>query len=172
MPRHKKHRNHFILSSNYVRSSFFGIEDSLVSTTGLIAGLSVGTTDTKFILLAGFVAVAVEAVSMAAGEFLSEETEQDLSRRKRRSSPVIGGIIMLISYFLAGMIPILPIILFPPSYAIYVSMAAALAGLFCLGLVKGTLTRKGVLRSGLQVFFVGGIAAAIGVVVGIVFRGV
>lgn len=172
MPRHKKHRNHFILSSNYVRSSFFGIEDSLVSTTGLIAGLSVGTTDTKFILLAGFVAVAVEAVSMAAGEFLSEETEQDLSRRKRRSSPLIGGVIMLISYFLAGMIPILPIILFPPSYAVYVSMAAALAGLFCLGLVKGQLTRKGVLRSGLQVFFVGGIAAAIGVVVGIVFRGV
>jgi len=172
MPRHKKHHNHFILSSNYVRSSFFGIEDSLVSTTGLIAGISVGTSDTKFILLAGFVAVAVEAVSMAAGEFLSEETEQDLSRRKRRSSPVIGGIIMLISYFLAGMIPILPIMFFPSTYAIYVSMAAALIGLFCLGLVKGSLTRKGVLRSGLQVFFVGGIAAAIGVVVGIVFRGV
>lgn len=171
MPRHKKHRNHFILSSNYVRSSFFGVEDSLVSTTGLIAGISVGTTDTKFILLAGFVAVAVEAVSMAAGEFLSEETEQDLSRRKRRSSPVVGGIIMLISYFAAGMVPIVPIILFPASYAIYVSMAAALVGLFCLGLVKGKLTRKGMLRSGLQVFFVGGIAALIGVVVGIVFRG-
>jgi hypothetical protein len=38
------------LDRDYVRSSFFGIEDSLVSTTGLIAGVAVGTQDAKFVI--------------------------------------------------------------------------------------------------------------------------
>lgn len=170
MPRHKKHPSKQKLTSGYVRSSFFGIEDSLVSTTGLIAGISVGTHEVEFILLASFVAVAVEAISMAAGEFLSEETEQGMTRSRRKSSPIIGGIIMLFSYFAAGMVPILPILLFPISYAVYLSIAAALAGLFFLGLVKGALTRRDMIRSGIQVLVVGGLAAMIGAAVGIFFK--
>ena len=170
MPRHKKHRAKHKIRSNYIRSSFFGIEDSLVSTTGLIAGISVGTQEVRFILLAGFVAVAVEAISMAAGEFLSEETEQDLSKSKQRSNPIVGGAIMFVSYFAAGMIPIIPILFFPIDYAIYVSMVAALVGLFLLGLMKGALTKRNVLKSGIQVLVVGGTAALIGAAVGIFFK--
>jgi VIT1/CCC1 family predicted Fe2+/Mn2+ transporter len=170
MPRHKKHPSKQRLTSSYIRSSFFGIEDSLVSTTGLIAGISVGTQSVDFILLAGFVAVAVEAISMSAGEFLSEETEQDLNRSRHKSSPIIGGAIMFFSYSAAGMVPILPIMLFPIDYAIYVSMAAALVGLFLLGLVKGALTRRDIIRSGIQVLVVGGVAAMIGAAVGIFFK--
>jgi VIT1/CCC1 family predicted Fe2+/Mn2+ transporter len=108
-------------ASDYVRSSFFGIEDSLVSTTGLIAGVAVGTQDPKLVILAGVVGVAVEAVSMAAGEFLSEETTQDLagsSKGKKRTSPLLGGFIMLISYGLAGMVPLLPIMFVQGSMAL------------------------------------------------------
>lgn len=170
MPAHKKRRKKQQLTSSYIRSSFFGIEDSLVSTTGLIAGISAGTSEVKFILLASFVAVAVEAISMAAGEFLSEETEQDLARSKRHSNPIIGGIIMFVSYAAAGMVPILPILFFPIEYAIYVSMIAALVGLFILGIIKGTLTKRRIFQSGLQVLVVGGTAAIIGASVGILFK--
>lgn len=170
MSRHKKRYTKKKISSNYIRSSFFGIEDSLVSTTGLVAGISVGTHEVEFILLAGFVAVAVEAISMAAGEFLSEETEQDLTRSKRRSNPIIGGLIMLVSYIAAGMIPILPILIFPIEYAIYVSIVAALIGLFFLGLMKGSLTKRNIIKSGIQVLVVGGAATLIGAAVGIFFR--
>ena len=51
------------IDSDYVRSSFFGIEDSLVSTTGLIAGVAVGSQNAKYVILAGLVGIAVEAVS-------------------------------------------------------------------------------------------------------------
>jgi VIT1/CCC1 family predicted Fe2+/Mn2+ transporter len=60
--------------------------------------------------------------------------------------------------------------LFPIDYAIYVSMAAALVGLFLLGLVKGALTRRDIIRSGIQVLVVGGVAAMIGAAVGIFFK--
>ncbi len=157
-------------ASDYVRSSFFGIEDSLVSTTGLIAGVAVGTQDPKLVILAGVVGVAVEAVSMAAGEFLSEETTQDLTKGKKRTSPILGGLIMLVSYGLAGMVPLLPIMFVQGSMALPASMAAALVGLFLLGLVKGTITDKSPLRSGIEVLVVGGIAATIGIIVGVTLK--
>lgn len=165
MPSMKKH--HF--DRDYVRSSFFGIEDSLVSTTGLIAGVAVGTQDAKFVILAGLVGIAVEAVSMAAGEFLSEETTHDLDKRDK-ANPITGGLIMLVSYFGAGLIPLLPIMLLPKSYSLYVSVLAALVGLFILGLIKGKVTGKSPLRSGIEVLIVGGVAAAIGIAVGVVLK--
>lgn len=155
---------------HYIRSSVFGIEDSLVSTTGLIAGVAVAASDKKFVIIAGVIAIAVEAISMAAGEFISEDTEKDLSAETDKANPVFSGFIMFVSYFLAGLIPILPIIIFPLPYSVYISVAAALAGLFVLGIIKGKVTRQNLLKAGLQVFIVGGIATAIGIIVGILFK--
>ncbi len=170
MPRHKR-KLQTALVGDYVRSSFFGIEDSLVSTTGLIAGIAVATTDKQFIILAGLVAIAVEAISMAAGEFLSEETEHDMNDPgSRRTRPVIGGLIMLVSYALAGLVPLLPVMLLPGEVAVFAAVAAALVGLFVLGYFKGQITQRPPLRSGLKVLIVGGIATLIGIVVGIIFK--
>lgn len=164
MGRHKKHRNK--IHGDYLRSAFFGIEDSLVSTTGLIAGIGAGMQDPKFIVLAGIVGVSVEAVSMAAGEFLSEQTTNELKRGRSKDRPVLGGIIMLIAYFTAGLLPIAPIIFLPPSISVLASVALALIGLFILGLGKGKITGCSPLRSGLEVLVVGGVACAIGIAVG------
>ncbi len=157
------------IDSDYVRSSFFGIEDSLVSTTGLIAGVAVGSQNTKYVILAGLVGIAVEAVSMGAGEFLSEETEHDLNKNDK-ANPLLGGLIMFVSYFLAGLIPLLPIILLPVSISLYVSIVAALVGLFVLGIAKGKVTNTNVLKSAIKVLVIGGIAAGIGIAVGIMLR--
>lgn len=166
----KKHRSRHRLDTHYVRSSFFGIEDSLVSTTGLIAGISVGTADRNVVILAGVVAIAVEAISMAAGEFLSEETEKDMSQGHDRANPVIGGLIMLVSYAAAGMVPLAPILLLDQAYAFTGSIVSALVGLFILGYVRGKITRKPAIKQAVRVLVVGGIAAAIGIVVGVLYK--
>lgn len=162
--RHRK------FSKDYVKSAVFGIEDSLVSTTGLIAGVAVASSDKKFVIVAGLIAIAVEAVSMAAGEFISEETEVDLQQGKDKANPIKSGAIMFVAYFLSGLVPIIPIIIFPLPQSIYIAVLAALVGLFILGLIKGQITKRGLIRSGLTVLIVGGIATAIGIAVGVIFR--
>ncbi len=158
------------LSKDYVKSAVFGIEDSLVSTTGLIAGVAVASSDKKFVIIAGLIAIAVEAVSMAAGEFISEETEVDLEKGNDKANPIKSGAIMFVAYFLSGLIPIIPIILFPLPQSVYISVAAALVGLFILGVIKGRITKRGLVRSGMTVLVVGGVATAIGIAVGVIFR--
>src|SRR3990167_11253765 len=136
--------------SDYVRSAFFGFEDSLVSTCGFIAGFSIRTSDKDLILLAGLIAISVEAISMAAGEFLSEETTNDLSRR-RTTKPLTGGIVMLFSYAIAGLVPLLPAVLLPHSIAVPAAIGASFIGLFILGYFKGRITKRSPVSSGLKV---------------------
>jgi VIT1/CCC1 family predicted Fe2+/Mn2+ transporter len=60
-----------------IREVVFGLEDSLVSTVGAITGIAAGTNNRLLVILSGFVIVAVEAISMAAGTFLSSKSHRD-----------------------------------------------------------------------------------------------
>lgn len=155
---------------DYVHSSVFGIEDSLVSSTGLIAGVAVASGNKNFVILAGLVGIIVESTSMAAGEYISEETEIDLSNGRDKSNPILSGAIMFFSYFLAGFVPLLPIIFFKLPFSLYISITLAAVGLFLLGVIKGKITQRSLFKSGLKVLIIGGIAATVGIIVGIFFK--
>lgn len=66
------------------REIVFGLEDSLVSTLGATAGVAVGSGDRYVVILAGLVLVAVEAVSMAAGSYLSTKSAEEIARVRTR----------------------------------------------------------------------------------------
>jgi len=69
---------------NNVREVVFGLEDSLVSTLGTITGVAVGTHDAFVVMLTGVVLVFVEAISMAAGSYLSSKSASDLYENRAK----------------------------------------------------------------------------------------
>ncbi len=158
------------IQDEYLRSSLFGFEDALVSTTGMAVGISIGTTNLNFILLAVFVTIAVEAVSMGAGEFLSDEAVHELDKTKTKDNTLISAFVMFFSYVTGGLIPVIPIILLPRPEAIIGSIITAFTGLFVLGFIKGKIVKVNKIRSALQMLFIGGIAALIGIAVGFILK--
>lgn len=154
---------------DYVRSVLFGFEDSLVSTTGVIVGVSAGSRDPKVILLAASVTIIVEALSMGAGQFLSERTVHQIDKQ-HLDNPIAGAVLMFVSYFLAGLIPLLPIIIISFPTSIYVGVTSALTGLFVLGYIKGKIVQVSPLRSGLEILTIGGAATVLGLLAGWLFR--
>ncbi|MEK7569911.1 MAG: VIT1/CCC1 transporter family protein [Patescibacteria group bacterium] len=60
-----------------IREVVFGIEDSLVSTLGVISGVAGGTSNRFLVILSGIVVIFVESLSMAAGTFLSSKSKQE-----------------------------------------------------------------------------------------------
>lgn len=155
----------------YLRSTIFGVEDSLVSTTGLIAGLSVGSDDKNVVLLGGIVAIVIEAVSMGAGEYLSDGAVQELEKLKRhRDKPLVSGALMFSSYLIAGTVPLAPVIFLDYPTSLFLTIFLALSGLFLLGFIKGRLLHSHPWRSGTKIFVVGGLAALVGLAVGLIFR--
>ena len=155
------------LDEDYFRSIMFGLQDGLVSTTGVVVGISAGVSDQAIIILASFVAVSVEASSMAAGQYSSEKAVHQLDKSgKHRDDLIIGAGLMFFSYLLAGLVPILPFLIFPVGTARVISIVVALASLFAIGYLKGKIVKEKTLRSAVEMLIIGGLATAIGLVVG------
>tara|TARA_B100001105_G_scaffold254255_1_gene249623 strand:+ start:434 stop:931 length:498 start_codon:yes stop_codon:yes gene_type:complete len=150
----------------YLQSAMFGFNDALVSTTGVIVGIAAGTGDKDIVILAGVVTILVEALSMGSGQYLSLRSARQLDKKESFKMPAISGIIMFISYFLAGLVPLLSVLIFPIEYSAYVAIAASLTCLLVLGYAKGKVVGASPLRSALEVFVIGGIATAIGLIAG------
>ncbi len=154
--------------SFFVRNFIFGVEDSLVSTVGLLSGIAVAGVTQKEIFLTGVVLVFVEAFSMGVGSFLSEQSVEEYEKHKEvpAHQSIVGALIMFASYICAGFIPILPYLVFSQIHAFYVSIALSLLALFLLGSISAKFFKIHIIRHGLEMLTVGGIAILVGIAVG------
>ena len=159
------------IHEDYLRSGLFGLQDGLVSTTGVVAGISAGVSDKTIIILAALVAVSVEASSMAAGQYTSEKAVHQMDKTgKHTDNLLLGALIMFFAYFLAGLVPIVPTIIFNQPEATTISIIAALIGLFIVGYIKGKIVEHHALRSAIELLVIGGVATVIGLIVGILLK--
>ena len=155
-------------SVSYFRNFIFGVEDSLVSTVGLLSGIAIAGVPRETIFLTGIVLIFVEAFSMAAGSFLSESSADEYSSgidRAKRTS-FISGAIMFCSYFISGFIPLSSYLIWPVNTALIFSIIFSIAALFILGIVSGRMSNTDIVKDAMRMVIVGGVAIAIGVSVG------
>ncbi len=150
----------------------FGIEDSLISTLGVVTGMASGTGSQSTIVLAGIVLVTVEALSMAAGEMISSQTEIEVDGLNDPHRPIVNGLVMGVAYVLAGVIPVGPYAMFAPSTALPVSILATALAIFLLGVWKNSLvyrSRRSALMSGLELLTITLAVSLIGYLIGAIF---
>lgn len=160
--------SHDWTEASYLRNFVFGVEDSLVSTVGLLSGVVVAGVSQKVVFMTGIVLIFVEAFSMAVGSFISEysaENYVDKSEVSKRKS-VIGSIIMFFSYFIFGFVPLIPYILFSINNAFFYSIIFSLITLFLLGIISSHISHTNILRGGIRTAFIGGLAILIGISAG------
>jgi VIT1/CCC1 family predicted Fe2+/Mn2+ transporter len=157
------------IQREYLESAMFGFNDALVSTTGVIVGVATGVNDKRIVILAGVVTILVEALSMGAGQYISTKTGGQLEDNHDLRLAITTGLIMAVAYFIAGLVPLLAIIIFPIAYAGFVAVGAALLALFILGYVKAKIVGVARLRSALEVVIIGGLATLVGIIAGHIF---
>ena len=160
-----EHRRRFF--ALYLRNFIFGVEDSLVSTVGLLTGVAVAGVPRATILLTGIILIFVEAFSMAAGSFLSEDSVEEYIKRKNVSArgPFAAGAVMFLSYFFSGFAILFPYMIFPVNRALWVSIVLSLAFLYILGIFGAKVAGVPLNRRGLRALFIGGTAIGIGILV-------
>ncbi len=158
--------------SELIRSATFGVEDSLVSTVGLLSGVASAGLEKTTIILTGIVLIVVEALSMAVGEIMAIESEEEAKTHKefniRKTIP--AAIIMFVAYVLAGLIPLTPYVLLDKYFAFPVSIIMSILGLFGYGFAYGKRMKLDGFLHGFRMMVLGGSAIAIGVLVGGLFR--
>jgi VIT1/CCC1 family predicted Fe2+/Mn2+ transporter len=150
----------------------FGVEDSLVSTVGLVSGIAAGGLKADAILMTGLVLVCVEAFSMGVGSFLSDQSAEESEKHKEIPSgkSLPGAMVMFVSYLLSGMIPLVPYTVFAVGEAVIISIGLTIVSLFVLGVYNGWRASVHPAKEGLKMVVFGALAIFAGIAVGRLFR--
>ncbi len=79
--------------SRHLRSLIFGSEDGIISSGGLILGVSAATHDPSLVIIAAIVAAVPGALSMAAGDYLGSKSQREVqeSRVLKLQKDVLRG---------------------------------------------------------------------------------
>jgi predicted membrane protein (TIGR00267 family) len=160
-----------------MREIVFGLEDSLVSTLGAVTGIAAGAGSTFVVILSGLVLISVEALSMAAGSYLSSksaaEAEEEVlkeegktERKILKSHPIRSGVVMGVFYLLGGIVPIAPYFWLPVDLAYGPSILAAALCLFGLGAWSAHFAKRSPWKGGGQMVAISLSAAMLGFIIG------
>lgn len=100
--------------------------------------------------------------------FLKEMTMHELKiSGDGESISIKGGIFMFFAYVIGGAIPLFSYLILPIKNAIPLSIVITLIGLLFLGMGTTKFTKQPILKSGLRVFLMGGIALIVGLAAGV-----
>ncbi len=73
-----------------IREFVFGIQDGLISTVGLLAGVQGATESSFVVIITGFTAMFAGAISMAAGSYLSSSAEKEIFDKELREAEALA----------------------------------------------------------------------------------
>jgi predicted membrane protein (TIGR00267 family) len=170
----KKTLRHEIVDS--MREIVFGLEDSLVSTLGAITGIAVGTKSQYIVILSGIVILAAEAMSMAAGSYLSSKRAFEAEATYHHSDsadpiveqprPLRAGLVMGACYVVGGLVPLAFYFFLPVATAILPAIILSAAALFLVGYWAAGFTKTSKWKSGIEMTAISLAAALLGYLVG------
>jgi VIT1/CCC1 family predicted Fe2+/Mn2+ transporter len=73
-----------------IRELVFGIQDGLISTVGLLAGVQGATESATVVIITGLTAMFSGAISMAAGSYLSSNAQKEIFDKELREAEILA----------------------------------------------------------------------------------
>ena len=160
----------FPVLARHVRGVVFGGMDGILTTFALLAAVAgSGTASTTMTLVIGISTVLADALSMAAGEYLSAKAEEEMgggSSDPGDPGPIEKGVAMFLAFTLFGSMPLLgyglaEFVAHDAASPFLLSIVITAGTLFALGAVKSSFGAGVWYKAGAEVTTIGGAAACV-----------
>jgi VIT1/CCC1 family predicted Fe2+/Mn2+ transporter len=149
------------LAGHYLPDLVYGANDGIITTFAVVAGVVGAALSERVIVILGLANLVADGLSMGASNYLARRShvEAELAERLEAAR---HGLATLVGFLAAGVIPLLAY-LAPLDSAVRFGVAIGLgaAALFSVGAARTFVTRRGLLRSGVEMLAVGSLAAAV-----------
>jgi VIT1/CCC1 family predicted Fe2+/Mn2+ transporter len=168
-----------IFHRSYLPEFVYGGIDGSVTTFAVVAGVIGASLSSTIVLIMGFANLFADGFSMAVSNYLSTKSRLELERprgeevnySKVSKSPLKTGTATFVSFLLVGMVPLVSFVLasFIPSLRqSQFTYSIILTGLAFLGVgaIRAKVVREKVIRSSLETFLIGSVAAGLAFGVG------
>ncbi len=151
---------------HYIRDIIYGANDGIITTFAIMAGVVGANLSPSIIVIMGFANLFADGFSMAISNYQAIESEGD-ARGSRAVHPLGSAVVTFLSFFIAGLIPLLPYLILPRGTDMFVPVLTATGiALFIIGALRASFARKHFIRTGVETMFVGALAATIAYGVG------
>ena len=154
----------------YLSDAVFSASDGVVTTFAVVAGSAGASLDPNVVLILGFANLFADGFSMASGIYIGVKSEIEYEKAKGKSKiheglPIKHALVTFFAFNSAGLVPLLPFLFKALNPFITSSVLVGLC-LFVIGLLRSFYTKKNFVKSGVETFVVGGLAAFIAFLVG------
>ena len=85
MPSSHHHEHHFIHRTGWLRAAVLGANDGIISITSLVLGIAASGASSQTLLVSCIAGLISGAVSMAAGEYISVQSQADIEHADLKS---------------------------------------------------------------------------------------
>ena len=158
------------INPRFLKAAVFGANDGIVTTFAVVAGVAGAHLSANVVIILGISNLLADGISMALGDFVVEKSEAEYRKEegeaKLKEKLWQTGAITLISFVIAGSLPLLPYFLkflgLPIFFAnqFYCSIFTTSLALFLTGSLRTLLIDGSWWRRGLEILFIGSLAAA------------
>lgn len=152
---------------NRMRAAVLGANDGIVSTAGMVMGVAGATADSFAILVAGVAGMTAGALSMAVGEYVSVSAQRDSERALMDSDsgalvdPWVAAWSSMIAFTLGALVPLLAMVLTPPSVRVWATAVAVVVALALTGWLSARAGKAPIRRAVARVVAGGVLAMAV-----------
>lgn len=156
--------------ADYIRDIVLSANDGIVTTFAVVAGSLGASLSPAVVVILGMANLFADGLSMSTGAYLGIESEIEYEQKsgekiKVGNRPLINGIVSFLAFGSAGFIPLISYVFkFENSFlisAILVAVALVLVGIF-----RGMVSGKNILKTAIENLFIGGSSALIAFYVG------
>lgn len=158
---------HSALVRHYLPDLVYGANDGIITTFAVVSGVVGADLSERIILILGFANLLADGFSMGASNFLSRRSYAEADERASGREAARHGAATVVGFVVAGVVPLVAY-LAPLSDDVRfpVAVTLTLSTLFAVGASRAVITRLGWMRSGLEMLFVGALAAAVAYSIG------
>lgn len=156
--------------ADYVRDIVLSANDGVVTTFAVVAGSLGASLSPTIVVILGLANLFADGISMSTGAYLGVKSEIEYQQNsgekiKIGSRPLRNGLVSFLAFGAAGFIPLISYI-FKIDNAFLVSVVLVAVTLIIVGIFRGMVSNKHVLRTAFENLLIGGASAIVAFLVG------
>jgi vacuolar iron transporter family protein len=168
----------------YLPEFVYGATDGTVTTFAVVAGVVGASLSSAVVLILGFANLFADGFSMSISTYLATKSRNDTSsvhfqkhHPAQLKSPKKTALVTFLSFLFVGFVPLLSFVLaiFLPSilrYQLQISIALTAISFLVIGAIRGEVVGKHKVRSAIETFLIGSVAAFLAFLVGYLLKGI
>lgn len=156
--------------ADYIRDVVLSANDGIITTFAVVSG-SLGASLSPFIVvILGLANLFADGLSMSTGSYLGVKSEIEYEQSEGKKvklgfRPLANGIVSFLAFSIAGFIPLVSYIFKIPN-SFYVSSVLVAISLIVVGVFRGYVSNKSILRTSVENLLIGGVSAVVAFYVG------